>query len=332
MRSTFAGKPCPPFRIGWPRAGDGAGTAASSPAGSTTSAATCRTVPVAAASCSVAAALGRSGARTTTLTTRTWATSPTWWRSHPCCRWALRPHRYGPPITPSSGRWLRGRSPTAARATSTWSRLCFPALDWLREPDGLRLDRPDVNGLVYNRVPNEASIRRTILPDDWPVHLWTLVSWLHDTGRIVAGGDCPLPVLLEPLQCYGGLGPDGRLRPPGVDVDFACQCYVPHDPSCPPGSRSTSWRTTALATRSPCGRAFGPGPHRRIRLVCGRCGLSCTSSTGDQPRSLSSMSSSTWGASMRTAVSLPCRSTPISTTSPVIGGTSPSTRTACPGR
>ena len=92
-----------------------------------------------------------------------------------------------------------------------------------------------MNGLVYDRVPNEASIRRTILPDDWPVHLWTLVSWLHDTGRIVAGGDCPLPVLLEPLQCYGGLGPDGRLRPPGVDVDFACQCYVPHDPSCLPG-------------------------------------------------------------------------------------------------
>jgi hypothetical protein len=112
--------------------------------------------------------------------------------------------------------------------------LCFPALEWLRGADGLVLDRPGVNSLVTNLVANEASGRRTILPDDWPVHLWTLVSWLHEGGQPVARSE-PLPIVLEPLMCYGGLGSDGYPRTEGVDVDFACQCFVPHDPTCPPG-------------------------------------------------------------------------------------------------
>jgi hypothetical protein len=112
--------------------------------------------------------------------------------------------------------------------------LCLPALEWLRGADGLVLDRPGVNSLITNLVANEASGRRTILPDDWPVHLWTLVSWLQQGGQPVARSE-PLPILLEPLMCYGGLGSDGYPRPDGVDVDFACQCFAPHDPTCPPG-------------------------------------------------------------------------------------------------
>lgn len=41
--------------------------------------------------------------------------------------------------------------------------------------------------------------------------------------------------MLEPLRCYGGLGADGYPMPPGTDLDFPCQCYLPHDPMCPPG-------------------------------------------------------------------------------------------------
>jgi len=71
------------------------------------------------------------------------------------------------------------------------------------------------------------------------------VRFLVATRRLSEDSD-PEPALLEPLQCYGGLGADGRPRPEGVDVDFFCQCYLPHDPTCPPGlvqiSVGTDWR------------------------------------------------------------------------------------------
>lgn len=62
----------------------------------------------------------------------------------------------------------------------------------------------------------------------------TRLCWFHADGRLRPDSD-PLPALLEPLRCYGGLGADGHPVPKGTDVDFACQCYLPYDPTCPPG-------------------------------------------------------------------------------------------------
>lgn len=97
------------------------------------------------------------------------------------------------------------------------------------------LRRNDVNGFLRYRMSNRASIAGTILPDDWVETLWTVVHWWHAEGHLGDGSD-PLPALLEPLQCAGGLDADGHPRPDDIDVDFPCQCFLPFDPTCPPGT------------------------------------------------------------------------------------------------
>jgi hypothetical protein len=112
--------------------------------------------------------------------------------------------------------------------------LCLDALERYRTPEGIRLDRPDVNGILWADIRNAASLLDTMLPSSSSVDLWTVLHWCHETGGLTADSD-PLPALLEPLRCYGGLGEDGYPMPDGVDVDFPCQCYVPYDPTLPPG-------------------------------------------------------------------------------------------------
>jgi hypothetical protein len=112
--------------------------------------------------------------------------------------------------------------------------LCFDVLERERTDEGLRLDRRSVNGIMWAYVRNEASALRTHLPRAWIEDLWAVIRFSVASGRLRPDSD-PEPALLEPLQCYGGLDADGRPRPDGVDVDFFCQCYLPYDPTCPPG-------------------------------------------------------------------------------------------------
>jgi hypothetical protein len=140
----------------------------------------------------------------------------------------------------------RARHREALRRVSAWSlahgracdldvaALCVDALEDYRSASGIRLDRPTVQGVQYADVRNAASRLGSQLPEHWNVHLWTVVCWAHDDGRLSPESD-PLPVLLEPLGCYGGLGADGYPMPDGTDVEFPCQCHLPYDPSCPPG-------------------------------------------------------------------------------------------------
>lgn len=140
----------------------------------------------------------------------------------------------------------RARHREALRRVGEWSlahgracdldvaALCLDALECYRSSTGIRLDRPTVNGVLYADVRNSGSSLRTTLPEHWHIHLWTVVCWAHDDGGLSPESD-PLPALLEPLRCYGGLGEDGHPMPEGTDVDFPCQCCLPYDPSCPPG-------------------------------------------------------------------------------------------------
>ena len=111
--------------------------------------------------------------------------------------------------------------------------LCLDVLEKDREEEWIRLDRRDVAWLLRGRMHNETSIADTRLPEGWVGDVWTVLRFLVETGRLDPASDPPGP-LLEPLQCYGGLDADGWPRPEGVDVDFPCQCYFPHDPDCPP--------------------------------------------------------------------------------------------------
>jgi len=122
--------------------------------------------------------------------------------------------------------------------------LCLSVLDRERADEGIHLDRPTVNRLMWGSIRNEASLLGTWLPRTYVEDLWTVLRFCVATGRLTPGSDAE-PLLLEPLQCYGGLDADGLPRPDGVDVDFPCQCYLPHDPTCPPGmvqiSVGTDW-------------------------------------------------------------------------------------------
>lgn len=111
--------------------------------------------------------------------------------------------------------------------------LCLKGLEWDRQGDDYELDRPDVMSAIRHAM-NEASMLHTLAPDNVPEALWAVVSWLYEGGRL---GDAPppLPVLLEPLRCYGGLDENGAPRPSGIDIDFGCQCYIRYDPSLPAG-------------------------------------------------------------------------------------------------
>ena len=112
--------------------------------------------------------------------------------------------------------------------------LCLDVLDDQRGDGGVRLDRRDVTWMLHGRLRNRASMADTQLPDHWITEVWNVLRFLAVTGRLDPASD-PEAALLEPLQCYGGLGADGSPRPEGVDVEFPCQCHLPHDPACPPG-------------------------------------------------------------------------------------------------
>jgi hypothetical protein len=112
--------------------------------------------------------------------------------------------------------------------------FCIDVLDRFRSDGVLVLNRRDVNHLISCDLRNRSSMERTLLPDELMRDVWTVVRFLHDTGRLGPDSD-PLGPLLEPMQCYGGLDDDGEPRPDGVDIDYACQCYLPYDPGCPPG-------------------------------------------------------------------------------------------------
>lgn len=112
--------------------------------------------------------------------------------------------------------------------------LSFELLDRFRCPDGYAIDRVDVTRLLTGGVINWTSMEESRIPDNPSPALWIALHVLAHQGALTTDSD-PLAALLEPLQCYGGLDADGRERPDGVDVDFPCQCFVPHDPRCPDG-------------------------------------------------------------------------------------------------
>jgi hypothetical protein len=113
--------------------------------------------------------------------------------------------------------------------------LCLEALDRYRSHTGqVLLDRPTLHQVVCADVWNIAQLRGAVAPADAPVHMWTVLGWLDADDRLDPSS-APLPVLREPLQCYGGLDADGQPRPEGAESEIPCQCYVPYDPSLPPG-------------------------------------------------------------------------------------------------
>lgn len=71
---------------------------------------------------------------------------------------------------------IRARHHEALRGVAAWSleqgrpcdldaaALCVDVVDHYRTPDGHRLDRPTVNGVLWGGVPNLASLLRTLLP------------------------------------------------------------------------------------------------------------------------------------------------------------------------
>ena len=117
--------------------------------------------------------------------------------------------------------------------------ICLDVFERKRTERGIHLDRRSVNGIMWGSIRNQAVALVTSLPETWMEDLWALLRFCVATGRLTADSD-PESALLEPLQCYGGLGIDGHPRPEGVDVDFFCQCYLPHDPACPPGMAQIS--------------------------------------------------------------------------------------------
>ncbi len=141
---------------------------------------------------------------------------------------------------------LRARHLAELRGVATWAlqhgrpcdldaaALCCEVVERFETPAGFQLDRRTVTTMLHSDVRNWASCAGTDLPDDVVVHLWSVLVWLHAEGRLTPDSD-PLAVLLEPLGCYGRLGPDGYPLPAGAAIDFPCQCFLPHDPTCPSG-------------------------------------------------------------------------------------------------
>lgn len=92
----------------------------------------------------------------------------------------------------------------------------------------LVLSRPDVMA-VMNRA--------YFLAEDHQFELWPsfartvarILEALDDTGGLSADAD-PLSALLEPLYAHF-VEPDLRLS------DHECQCFIPHDPTCPDDAR-----------------------------------------------------------------------------------------------
>ena len=111
--------------------------------------------------------------------------------------------------------------------------LCLHVLEPHRSDGRFDLDRPTVMELLGADLWNEATLLGSSLPEGAPQALWSVLTWLHDCGRL--GGATPVDVLREPLRCYGGLGEDGIPMAVGTDIDFGCQCFVPYDSTLPAG-------------------------------------------------------------------------------------------------
>ena len=149
----------------------------------------------------------------------------------------LRPRsamRTAPTVRPPLGAVV---APLRARHHTALRQLAARALEHGRSCD------LDVSALcleaLYERSTHDGVVlldRRTVnqLPHEWHVELWAILGWLSDEGRLAPASD-PLDVLREPLRCAGGLGTDGLPMADGEDVEFPCQCYVPYDPTLPPG-------------------------------------------------------------------------------------------------
>ncbi len=112
--------------------------------------------------------------------------------------------------------------------------LCLEVLQEFADGGGYVLRRVDVNHVLTCDAHNWSTFNHAMPSGDVAPALWVVLHHLQESGALGEGSD-PFPTLLEPLQCYGGLGADGRERPEGVDVDFPCQCFHAHDPSCPDG-------------------------------------------------------------------------------------------------
>src|SRR5256885_14920977 len=118
--------------------------------------------------------------------------------------------------------WCLGRGRPCNRDAAA---LSFAGLMERSTPDGYELDRPTVTSLLTTELHNVAMLRRALLPDDLPETLWSVLVWLHEAGQL-SESSAPLDVLLEPLQCYGGLDRNGTQLADDDDIDFGCQCWI----------------------------------------------------------------------------------------------------------
>jgi hypothetical protein len=81
--------------------------------------------------------------------------------------------------------------------------------------------RPRVNHLLMVDVFDWCTRRSVLVPDGVPEALWSYLHYLDDAGEL-APGSSPLAKLLDPLRCYGGLGPDGTQA---TWEPVVCRCY-----------------------------------------------------------------------------------------------------------
>jgi hypothetical protein len=80
--------------------------------------------------------------------------------------------------------------------------------------------RVDVYGHLYSWMFNWCTLHDTRLPTDIPEAVWTYLHYVHGHSLLTADSD-PLKALLDPLRCYGGLGPDGTTA---TWRRVACRC------------------------------------------------------------------------------------------------------------
>ena len=154
-----------------------------------------------------------------------------------------------PPFTPFAEAIapVRSARQTEVRAVAAWAlehglpcdrdtvALCLEVLErFVTDDGGHVLRRVDVNHVLTCDAHNWSTFNHAMLPGDLAPALWIVLHHLRESGALLDTSD-PFSTLLEPLQCYGGLGEDGRRRPEGIDVDFPCQCFHAHDPTCPDG-------------------------------------------------------------------------------------------------
>ena len=98
-----------------------------------------------------------------------------------------------------------------------------------RQDDGEALDhwtRPGVYGHLYSAMFNWCTFHDTRVPVDLPEALWTYLHYLHEHAMLTVDSD-PLKALLDPLRCYGGLGPDGTTA---TWRQVKCRCRIEYRP------------------------------------------------------------------------------------------------------